>query len=235
MNKAGVALSKAIIWDIDGTLSNSFNLGYSSTLTVLCNHGYSSIEESLYHAGTKYVTPMRLAWHATGDPYNDIGVILGREFDALYVTKVSNETAPFYPGIAAMLLRLQEKHHDSLPNKLKYGAVSNACSQYVRSVLKANGALDMFAVTIGADDVAEGKPSPLGLLRCSNDMHIDPSNCIYVGDSPTDGRAAAAAGMTSVGVSWGSYSLEDIKNEFSHIVNTVDELETVLMTFLDGC
>jgi hypothetical protein len=53
--------------------------------------------------GTRYTTPQRMAWHATGgleggDPTAAVGVELAAAFDQLYVGLVSVDTAGFFPG-----------------------------------------------------------------------------------------------------------------------------------------
>jgi hypothetical protein len=59
-------VGRAILWDVDGTLSDSYMLGFSSTQKVLSNNGKAAITEDEYHLGTKYTTPRRLSWHVTG-------------------------------------------------------------------------------------------------------------------------------------------------------------------------
>ncbi len=221
--------NKSVLWDVDGTLSNSYMLGFVSTLDVLRTNNLSGISEDTYHQGTKYTTPHRLAWHATGDINDSIGIRLGKEFDELYIDKVSITTAPFYNGIGELLSYLRDQH-----SNLKYGAVSNANSRYVHAVLKVNQASHLFDIGLGADEVAAGKPHPEGLLRCSSFMDIPPQRCIYVGDSPTDGQAAAAAGMLSVGVTWGSYSAAEVEPHFTHTVHSVEELREKLDSLLNS-
>ena len=53
---------RAVLWDVDGTLADSYMLGYASTNTVFRNNGLPEIGEDVYHMGTKYTTPRRLAW-----------------------------------------------------------------------------------------------------------------------------------------------------------------------------
>lgn len=213
----------AILWDVDGTLSDSYLLGFSSTQKVLEKHGFNQIDEKDYHAGTKYTTPRRLAWHAKGDTEHPIGELLGKEFDELYVQLVSTETALFYPGISELLDKICKDH-----NNLKLGALSNACGAYVRAVLKVNKVDSMFSVGLGADEVEEAKPSPKGLIQLCKQMSVNPKNCIYIGDSPTDGMAAEAAGMRGIGVTWGSHPVETVGPAFSETVHSVDELEKSL-------
>ena len=42
---------RALLFDIDGTLSDSFRLGFESTQKVLVNNGYKLIDENEYHQG----------------------------------------------------------------------------------------------------------------------------------------------------------------------------------------
>ncbi len=44
----------AILFDIDGTLCNSFHLGFSATNTVLRNNGHHPASEEDYHEGTRF-------------------------------------------------------------------------------------------------------------------------------------------------------------------------------------
>lgn len=211
-----------ILWDVDGTLSDSFLLGFESTQKILMNNGKSSISEEMYHQGTKYTTPRRLAWHVTGNPDDPVGETLGRQFDELYVQLVSPETAPLYPGIKELLVLLNNK-------KIKQGALSNACGSYVQAVLLSNHVNNMFSVQYGADDVPAAKPSGLGLLKCCQEISSDPAESIYVGDSPSDGEAAKNAGMVSIGVTYGSHPKEAVRKAFTHSVDTVEELKDLLL------
>jgi HAD superfamily hydrolase (TIGR01549 family) len=186
---------RAVLWDVDGTLADSYLLGYTSTNTVFKNNGIGEIEEHVYHMGTKYTTPRRLAWHSTGDPDHACGQELGKQFDEMYVNLVSLETAAFYDGIPDVLSTIIKKHPD-----VKLGALSNACGAYVQAVLQVNGVSDDFRIGLGADDVPAAKPKPDGLLQICEFMNILPSQCIYVGDSPSDGQAAMNCGMPSVGM-----------------------------------
>lgn len=211
----------AVLWDVDGTLSDSYLLGYTCTLKVLERNEQPSITEEQYHAGTKYPTPDRFAWHVTGNSQDKIGVDLGRQFDDMYVGLVSMETAGFFPGILNLLQELKFQ----LGDDLVLGALSNACGSYARAVLQANGVSSLFAVTYGADDVPAAKPKPDGLLACMSELNLHASQCIYIGDSPTDGQAAEAAGMRSVGVTWGSHTVDTVVPAFTHTAYSVEELK----------
>jgi pyrophosphatase PpaX len=61
----------------------------------------------------------------------------------------------------------------------------------------------LFEVVVGGDDTARHKPDPEPLLLGAERLGADPAATAYVGDSPFDVRAAKAAGMFAVAVTWG--------------------------------
>lgn len=63
-------------------------------------------------------------------------------------------------------------------------------------------ALGPFAVVVTDDDVAEPKPSPDGLLAAADALGLRPGQAVYLGDSMGDLRAGKAAGMRTAAVLW---------------------------------
>ena len=60
-------------------------------------------------------------------------------------------------------------------------------------------------------------------------MGVAPADVAYVGDSVTDMKTGLAAGMHTIGVSWGFTAREDLVAAGAHkIADTVDELGTIL-------
>src|SRR3989454_7637460 len=61
----------------------------------------------------------------------------------------------------------------------------------------------LFETVVGGDETERHKPDPEPLLLAARRMNANPSETAYVGDSPFDMRAARAAGMHAVAVTWG--------------------------------
>jgi pyrophosphatase PpaX len=88
----------------------------------------------------------------------------------------------------------------------------------------------LFEVVVGGDETQRHKPDPEPLLLASRRLNVDPDDCAYVGDSPFDIRAAKAAGMHAVAVTWGGIHVrENLEREQPDaIVDTPEELHGVL-------
>ncbi|HKI91807.1 MAG TPA: HAD-IA family hydrolase [Gaiellaceae bacterium] len=61
----------------------------------------------------------------------------------------------------------------------------------------------LFETVVGGDETTNHKPHPEPLLLAAARMSADPAETAYVGDSPFDMRAAKAAGMHAIAVTWG--------------------------------
>jgi pyrophosphatase PpaX len=88
----------------------------------------------------------------------------------------------------------------------------------------------LFEAIVGGDETERHKPDPEPLLLGAERLGADPSRTAYVGDSPFDVRAAKAAGMFAVAVTWGRiHDREKLEaEEPDAIVDAAEELLGVL-------
>jgi len=84
----------------------------------------------------------------------------------------------------------------------------------------------LFETVVGGDETVLHKPDPAPLLLAATRMAADPAETAYVGDSPFDVRAAKAAGMHAVAVTWGRIHDRTIleREEPNAIVDSAEEL-----------
>lgn len=222
-----ITVNFGVIFDLDGTLVDSKTLAMSATSIALKQNGFDVVvNEKSYEFGSRYVTPKRLAWHATGQVNDVCGPVLAVTFENYVSELVTTKNTPLYPGIADLLQKL----HD----KLTLGVLSNASGGYVQNVLRHHQLQNTFKTSFGADDVPDAKPQPDGLNAILVQFAVEASNCIYVGDSPTDGMAASGARMYSIGVTWGNHSCDELVAHFDKVVSTVSELLSAIELFFDN-
>jgi pyrophosphatase PpaX len=88
----------------------------------------------------------------------------------------------------------------------------------------------LFDVVVGSEDTERHKPDPDPLLFALDRLGGEPAEAAYVGDSPFDLRAARAAGMHAVGVTWGGiHPAERLRaEEPDALVSSAEELLDVL-------
>jgi pyrophosphatase PpaX len=82
------------------------------------------------------------------------------------------------------------------------------------------------------EDTKEHKPHPEPLLRGLELLgDVPKTEAAYVGDSPFDVQAAKAAGLTSVGVSWGAFSEDRLREAApDHLVPDIETAVDVLLS-----
>ena len=88
----------------------------------------------------------------------------------------------------------------------------------------------LFETVVGGDETKKHKPDPEPLLLALERLGAAPDDAVYVGDAPFDVKAAKAAGLYSVGVSWGGiHGRQRLEaEEPDALVDTTEELLGVL-------
>jgi len=85
------------------------------------------------------------------------------------------------------------------------GIVTSKSHDTTAMAFRAVGLEERFDVVVTASDTTEHKPSPVPLRLCLQRLGATAAGSIYVGDSPFDIQAGAAAGMTTAAVAWGVF------------------------------
>lgn len=120
---------------------------------------------------------------------------------------------------------------------LSKGIASNNTAHLIEHVLRHHNLHHHFekdgkSMVIGIDHGLEMKPAPDMLLHCASLLGKDPKDCIYVGDSVTDICAAKAAGMQSIGVTWGFGKKEALQKENPDYLIDMPELIPLIVSGL---
>jgi pyrophosphatase PpaX len=88
----------------------------------------------------------------------------------------------------------------------------------------------LFETVVGGDETERNKPDPEPLLLALERLGARPDDAAYVGDAPFDVKAAKAAGLFSVAVTWGGIHARERLDaeEPDALVGTAEELYGVL-------
>lgn len=177
---------KAVIFDIDGTLVDSFEANHEYVAEFMKASGYPSPTPEQY-ATIYHLSTWDVIKTLTGLT-NEKGVQkiwdLAQNFEYTE-TKFHKLT----DGAKETILKLSTRY--------PLGIVSNRSRKFI-----FESPLDTlkkyFQVSIAYEDVVNHKPHPESLLLAAEKLGVKPTGCVYIGDAETDIQAARAAGMKMV-------------------------------------
>lgn len=109
---------------------------------------------------------------------------------------------------------------------LDFFKISGYPSGVVTSKRRASALADMdvtgvnkyIDITITVDDVSRPKPNPEPVVKALQLLNIKPENAIFAGDSWYDIIAGKQAGVTTVGVTWGMATREELEESNAEFV-----------------
>jgi phosphoglycolate phosphatase len=129
------------------------------------------------------------------------------------------DTTRLFPGVREALDGLGGRSLAVLTNKP--GGLS-------RTLLAGLGVADRFARIWGSGDVPSHKPDPTGLVRLLAELHASPAQTLMVGDSSVDVRTGRAAGVRTVGVTYGIRPQDLSKDPPDLLIDDLRELPALL-------
>ncbi|MCA9075187.1 MAG: HAD family phosphatase [Planctomycetaceae bacterium] len=114
------------------------------------------------------------------------------ESEAIFADLLDDILAPM-PGLFTLLDRIEAT---GLPK----GVATSSGRKYLHNMLGRFDLQHRFPMTLGAEDVSQGKPHPEIYLTAAERLDVDPSEMMVLEDSEAGVRAAAAAGAQVIAV-----------------------------------
>jgi HAD superfamily hydrolase (TIGR01509 family) len=175
---------RAILFDLDGTLLDSYALHLKAYQTMFVRLGYQISEETFT---ATYSPDWRRTYTAMGLPEE-----LWDKADEIWLEEVARLSPPLIQGVPHML--------EQLDGTYLLGIVTSGSKRRVARDLDAASIRAYFHVVVTGDDVQARKPAPEGLEIALRALDVSPKQALYVGDTDIDLAMARAAGMPFVGV-----------------------------------
>lgn len=213
---------KLIMIDVDGTLVDSVpDLAFC-------------VDQMMIELGLQLCGEERVRnWVGNGIP-KLIERALIDKLDKESNSKVYEVAYPIFLKLYSDNSAIRSRLYDGVKEGLDYlkskgyllGCVTNKAEQFTNPLLKKMGIYNDFRLIISGDTLDKKKPDPLPLLHGANFFNMQPNECLMLGDSVSDVRAARAAGFDIICMSYGYNHGNNIEDENPDLViDSMDQLK----------
>jgi HAD superfamily hydrolase (TIGR01509 family) len=194
--------TKAVIFDIDGTLVDSVDLHAQAWQEAFEHFGHRfalhEVRAQIGKGGDQlmpvFLSPEQL--HSQGP---EIEKWRGELFRREYLSKVKA-----FPMVRELFQRM-------LADGWRLSLASSAKESELKIYKEIANIADLVEAETSSDDAEKSKPHPdifeAALERLGK---ISPADCVVIGDSPYDAEAAAKAGIRSIGFHCGGFTKSDL-------------------------
>ncbi|MBC47396.1 MAG: phosphoglycolate phosphatase [Thiotrichales bacterium] len=205
---------KLVMIDVDGTLVDSVpDLAYCVDQMMIRLEMPIRGEERVRH------------WVGNGVP-RLVERALTDELDGFPSQEAFDKAYPIFLDLYAQNSSVRSTLYEGVIEGLDYlkskdcllGCVTNKAEQFTLPLLKSLGIIDYFGIVISGDTLEKKKPDPLPLIHGANFFNINPKECLMLGDSVSDVKAARAAGFQIICMSYGYNHGNNIADENPDLV-----------------
>lgn len=215
-------LPRLVMFDLDGTLMDSVpDLAAAvDKMLMLLGREPAGIERvrDWVGNGSRVLVRRALAGQLDHDGVSDE---LADEALALFMQAYAggHELTAVYPGVRECLDWLRER-------EVKLAIITNKPAQFIEPLLEEKGLAGYFDWLVGGDTLPQQKPDPAALFWVMDKAGVAPGESLFVGDSRNDVRAAKAATVRCVALTYGYNHGEPIADEQPALV--LDDLRELV-------
>jgi HAD superfamily hydrolase (TIGR01549 family) len=212
---------KAVIFDIDGTLTFTNQLIFDSFNYIAekyLNKKFSNEEIISLFGPTEDVILKQM--------FPDKYELVRKDYYEYYHR--NHDIAQLYDGIKELLIDLKK-------SGVILGIFTGKGKTSSLITLNFLGIRELFDMIVTGDDVKNHKPSPEGIIKFLQTFNLNPAEVLMIGDAPSDIIAARDAGVQIASVIWDSYSADKVKELNKETVfETVNELRNFIFSKGNG-
>jgi phosphoglycolate phosphatase len=205
---------RAVVFDLDGTLVDSYAALAEAVNFARREHGYDELGETTIRS-------------FVGE---GLERLLQRSFAIEAVpTSVRDSFESRYDEICCTESRVLEDVDDTLTRLKRLGVPMAVCTNkptpFSKKILDFLKLAKNFRAIVGPDVAGARKPDPRHVLRTLEEAHCSTEGALFVGDMPIDIAAARASGIDVAVVTTGSSSLEQLVAESpDHVLSRFSDL-----------
>jgi phosphoglycolate phosphatase len=214
---------RLVVFDVDGTLIDSQHLILEAMAHAFDRAGHPMPAREAVLGVVGLSLPEAMATLAATLPEDETVRLADHYRDFILAgRKAGNEVAPLFPGARAALERLSSQPATLL-------GVATGKGRAGLDHFFALHDLGRFFVTLQTADLHPSKPHPSMLRAALAETGCGPGAAVMVGDTQFDILMGRAAGMPTIGVTWGYHPRERLSAAGADlIIDTFDALDAAL-------
>lgn len=194
---------KAILFDMDGTLADSFKAWFYVYNDALSGFGFRRITENEFKK--RFGSPIEkdVKEEYPGCTINQVEKSYNRNFlKRINIVKL-------FPEVKSTLKKLRNK-------KYKLALITGSTEAITASILQRFNLRKYFDIILTMKDVKRRKPAPDVVYKACKLLKVKPKNTILVGDTKNDTIAGKKAGCITVGYKInGDYKINRLSGIFN--------------------
>lgn len=211
----------AILFDLDGTLVDSIELILGAARHAFDGFAGRPPTDEEWRAGIGRPLNTMLREFASDDA--EVARLHGRYRE--YQLAHHDRLVRVYEGVVDLVRWLADQGH---PMAL----VTSKSDWMAEKALVLVGLEKLIPTIVGAESCVNHKPHREPVDRALAILGVAPENALFVGDSPHDVESGRAAGVTTVAVTWGAFSREELERSGADVViDRVEALRDVVARF----
>lgn len=194
---------KAFLFDLDGTLVNSQEGIITTIHEFLQTKGHTFDREMITKLFGK---PLEVVFKILIPNLTEEDIPIYLKGIRERYSKNHTEITPLFPKTKEILDNIKARG-------FKMGVASTKFKRFIVEILAHYNLLELFDVIVSGYEVKNHKPAPDILIEAAKQLQVLPSECVYIGDSPSDIEAGKRAGCVSIAVLTGPHSQKKFVNE----------------------
>ncbi len=215
---------KLVVFDVDGTLVDSQAEILGAMAAAFNEHGLMVPQREAVLRIVGLSLPIAIAELVPeADPALQAALV--ESYKRSYAERRrAGATGPLYPGMRALLDGLSTRDH------LLMGVATGKSRRGLTGLIAHHHLGGLFVTQHCADD-HPSKPHPSMLWAALSDAGVAPQEAVMIGDTSYDMEMGRAAGMATIGVTWG-YHAPDALGAAHVLADTAPGLEQAIYQVL---
>lgn len=197
-------MKKLLIFDLDGTLGDTVPTLTESMNTVLAEYSFPPVNDGDICRAIGNGMELMCRRCIPAEYYNDAGIYLP------FLARYKEEYAKNYLNIDEPYAGLREVIDELKSRGYEIASLSNKPNKYTVDIVEKLFGKGYFADVRGMIEGVPTKPDPTAFLDIAHKLGFTAEDTIMVGDSEPDVGVAIAAGSSSIALTWGYRSREQL-------------------------